>query len=353
MKGREGIFVVPATGGEPKQVTRLDPTANEREHFWPSFLPDGEHFFFLASRPASDRMGLDHTLYVASVSGAPAVRVDGIDSRTIYVPTGHVLYASAGTVLAQKFDTTTFQLRADPIPIVEDVQYFEGTGMVEMSASSNGVLAIQENAQFSELVWLDRAGRELGVLESGKEFGNLRISPSGHRIAVEIVERSSSGPDLYMFDRESGIPTRFTSGGYSSGPVWSPDAETMYFRSGGPPDLFKKRADGRGGEQLLRALGGLETPLDVSSDGRFLVYSDAHRTTNQDLWLLPLGRRGTQRVPDHSRPGKRRHASRLIASGWRSSRTNPGQARCMWRPSTTRERDTGFRPLEESHRVGA
>ena len=45
----------------------------------------------------------------------------------------------------------------------------------------------------------------------------------------------------------------------------------------------------RGGEQLLRALGGLETPLDVSSDGRLLVYSDANRETNQDLWLLPLG----------------------------------------------------------------
>ena len=289
VKGREGIFVVPAAGGKPTQVTRLDRATNEREHFWPSFLPDGEHFFFLASRTASDQRGLDHTLYVASLSGDPAVRVADIDSRVLYVPTGHVLYANAGAVMAQQFDTKTFQLRADPIPIVEDVQYYKGTGMVEMSASSNGVLAIQENAQFSELVWLDRAGRELGVLESGKEFGNLRISPSGHRIAVEVVEPSSSGPDLYMFDRDSGIPTRFTSGSYSSGPVWSPDGETLHFRSGMPPDLFKKRADGRGGDQRLQALGGLETPLDVSSDGRLLVYSDAHRTNNQDLWLLPLG----------------------------------------------------------------
>ena len=289
VKGREGIFVVPAAGGEPKQVTQIDRTTNEREHFWPSFLPDGEHFFFLASRTASDQRGLDHTLYVASVNGDPAVRVADIDSRVLYVPTGHVLFADAGTVMAQQFDTKTFQLRADPIPIVEDVQYYKGTGMIEMSASANGVLAVQENFQFSELVWLDRAGRELGVLESGKEFGNLRFSPSGHRIAVEIVEPSSSGPDLYVFDRDSGIPTRFTSGGYSSSPVWSPDGETMHFRSGFPPDLFQKRANGRGGEQRLQALGGLETPLDVSNDGRLLVYSDAHRTNNQDLWLLPLG----------------------------------------------------------------
>lgn len=63
----------------------------------------------------------------------------------------------------------------------------------------------------------------------------------------------------------------------------------MHFRSGSPPDLFKKRADGRGAEERLRALGGIETPLDASSNGRLLVYSDAHRTSNQDLWLLPLG----------------------------------------------------------------
>jgi Tol biopolymer transport system component len=289
VKGREGIFVVPATGGEPKQVTRLDLTTNEREHFWPSFLPDGEQFFYLASRIASDHIGLDHTLYVGSLSGKPAVRVADIDSRVFYVPTGHVLYASAGTVMAQRFDTRTLQFHGDPIPIVDDVQYYKATGMVEMSASSNGLLAIQENFQFSELVWLDRAGRELGVLESGKEFGNLRISPSGHRIAVEVVEPSTSGPDLYMFDRDSGIPTRFTSGGYASSPVWSPDGETIHFRSGSPPDLFRKRADGRGGDERLGALGGIKTPLDVSGDGRLLVYSDAHRTTNQDLWLLPLG----------------------------------------------------------------
>jgi len=288
VKGQEGIFVVPATGGEPRQVTRLDRTMNEREHFWPSFLPDGEHFFFVASHPTPGGRGLDHTLYVGSVNGDPPVRVPGIASRTLYVPTGHVLYATAGTVLAQKFDTTTFQLRGDPIPIIDGVQSYDGTGMVEMSASSNGLLAIQENAQSSELVWLDRAGKELGVLASGKEFGNLRISPSGHRIAIDIVEPNSSA-DLYMFDSDSGIPTRFTSDGHSSGPVWSPDGETVYFRSGGPPDLYKKLADGRGGDQLLRALGGLESPLDVSGDGRLLVYSDANRETNQDLWLLPLG----------------------------------------------------------------
>jgi Tol biopolymer transport system component len=286
--GREGIFVVPATGGEPELVTRLDRTAGDQEHFWPSFLPDGEHFFYVTSRRAADRPALDHTIYVGSTSGGRPTRVADADSRMVYVPTGHVLYAREGTVMAQAFDVGTFRLSGDPVPIVDNVQYFRGTGMVEMAASSNGVLAIQENAQVSELVWLDRSGRDLGPLAAGQEFGNVRLSPNGQRIVVEIVEPSSSSPDLFMFDRDSGIPTRFTAGGDASSPVWSPDAETVYFRMGGPPDLYKKSADGRGGDQVLRALDGIQTPLDVSSNGRLLIYSDASRSTNQDLWLLPL-----------------------------------------------------------------
>ena len=117
VKGRGRHLRRAGDGGEPKQVTRLDRVAGEREHFWPSFLPDGEHFFFLASRTNAEPAGLDHTVYVGSVPAVPPIRVTDIDSRDgSYVPTGHVLYANEGTVLAQKFDTRTFQLRGRPDP---------------------------------------------------------------------------------------------------------------------------------------------------------------------------------------------------------------------------------------------
>jgi hypothetical protein len=56
----------------------------------------------------------------------------------------------------------------------------------------------------------------------------------------------------------------------------------------GPPDIYQKRLDGRGGQELRLALDGVQQPDDASPDGRFLVYADVNRATIRDIWILPL-----------------------------------------------------------------
>jgi eukaryotic-like serine/threonine-protein kinase len=41
---RSPLFRVPASGGNPQQVTTLNAAAHETTHRWPYFLPDGNHF---------------------------------------------------------------------------------------------------------------------------------------------------------------------------------------------------------------------------------------------------------------------------------------------------------------------
>lgn len=53
-------------------------------------------------------------------------------------------------------------------------------------------------------------------------------------------------------------------------------------------DLFEKPADGTSEEQRLLATDQDKTPLDWSSDGRFLLYVSIHPKTGSDLWALPL-----------------------------------------------------------------
>ena len=48
LPGRHGIHAVRAAGGEPTPATKLDEARGETGHRFPHFLPDGEHFLYLA-----------------------------------------------------------------------------------------------------------------------------------------------------------------------------------------------------------------------------------------------------------------------------------------------------------------
>jgi len=47
-RGLGGLVVVDANGGVPRPVTQLDTTLHEVTHRYPYFLPDGEHYLYLA-----------------------------------------------------------------------------------------------------------------------------------------------------------------------------------------------------------------------------------------------------------------------------------------------------------------
>ena len=48
------LMTVEPRGGEPRPVTVLDAVNHEVTHRFPSFLPDGQHFLFLATGDAND-----------------------------------------------------------------------------------------------------------------------------------------------------------------------------------------------------------------------------------------------------------------------------------------------------------
>ena len=60
----QGLFQVPAAGGEPTSVTTIDQARGEIGHLFPQFLPDGEHRLFVAGRPGPS------DLFVTSLASA-------------------------------------------------------------------------------------------------------------------------------------------------------------------------------------------------------------------------------------------------------------------------------------------
>jgi serine/threonine-protein kinase len=103
------------------------------------------------------------------------------------------------------------------------------------------------------LLRVDRDGSATSLLDARLAYEDPSISPDGRRVALTIA--TTTGRDIWIVDLERGTRIRFTSGGTSAFPVWSPDGARVAFQSlaPGPWNLYWKSIDGGEAELLLPA----------------------------------------------------------------------------------------------------
>jgi Tol biopolymer transport system component len=300
-----GVMQVPAAGGIPTFLTTAG--GHNEAHAFPSFLPDGRHFFYLR---ASENPGI----YLGSLDVTPehqnSRRILSTSLMAVYTASadprmGRLLFLREGTLLAQAFDEKSLQPQGDPIPVAERVGSLFLSG--QFSVSPSGVLAFRGGKTalwLSRLSWFDRQGRQLGnVGDTGTySYTDLALSPDGTRLAAARIDPKVAGGEvgmwvIWLLDLIRGVSTRFTFDlAPDSAPVWSPDGTRVAFaapRAGGN-GIYQKATNGSGKEQeLVRATGDLKLPDDWSHDGRFLLYTQRDPRTHANLWVLPLAGNGT------------------------------------------------------------
>jgi Tol biopolymer transport system component len=104
------------------------------------------------------------------------------------------------------------------------------------------------------------------------------------------VDRLDLAHDIWLIELARGISTRFTFDPKNdTAPVWSPDGNSIAFASNreGAFDLYRKRSNGIGQDELLLKTNNPKFSSDWSPDGRFLLYYEIHPKTKYDLWVLP------------------------------------------------------------------
>jgi hypothetical protein len=286
---------MPASGGSAAAVIALDSGRDEVTHASPFFLPDQRHFLYLALSRAG---GAPTTaVYIGSLDGKgePKRLLEGV-SNAMYAQ-GHVLFIRARTLMAQPFDSDRMELRGDAVPIAEHVETGNGnTPFGAFTVSENDVLAYRAGDVDirSQLIWFDRAAKQLATVGDPADQMNLELSPDGTRAAVSILDGGRYTRDLWIYDVARGLPTRFTFDPADEMlAVWSPDGSRVAFNSRrkGKLDLYVKASSGAGSEEPLLADPRTNLyPSDWSTDGQHLLYfsGNANSPTNNDIWSLPM-----------------------------------------------------------------
>ncbi|MDA2928243.1 hypothetical protein MYX78_13620, partial [Acidobacteria bacterium AH-259-G07] len=289
-QGPERIFQVPATGGSKELLISVDSAKNEEAH-GPQILPGGEAVLFTLRSGGSwdDAQIVVHSLE----TGERKVLINGgRDGR--YVPTGHLVYAREGTLMAVPFDVVRLEVTGGPVPTVEGVRQAAAnlTGAAQFSFSGLGSLVYVPGTREIKrtLVWVDREGNEEPLVGELSPSQRPRVSPDGTRLAITIAD--SGNEDVWIYDLARKTSSRLTFDPASdSFPVWTPDGRRVVFsstRDGGQYNLFWKAADGTGQVQRLTTSPNSQIRHSFSPDGKQMVFVEVDPETEADLYVLSM-----------------------------------------------------------------
>ena len=278
-----GLWRIPAAGGEPVELTKT--SADGVIHAWPDVLPGGTAVLF-AILPTG--AGDGQIAIVDLRTGEQRTLVDG-GTAPRYSPTGHIVYAFAGTLRAVAFDLGRLEVTGDPVPVLEGV-VTQASGAADFALAQDGSLlylsGTGRTTQPRLLAWVGRDGSEAPIAAPPRPYVSPRVSPDGRRVAVTI---ESLDHDVWIYTFERGTLERLTSDrSEDREAVWMPDgARIVYYAAGreGGAGMFWRRADGIGDPERLTT--GNHRPWSVSPDGQRIVFTDLGSPT-LDLHMITL-----------------------------------------------------------------
>ena len=124
---------------------------------------------------------------------------------------------------------------------------------------------------YSQTSWVDRTGRSEPFAVASRNFGEVRFSPDGSKVALR---ESKGNDDIWSYDVGRGTLTRVTTRWDNAFSAWAPDGESILYSAFKPAaGLLRKAADGSGAEEILLqgTAGDVYMLGNVSPDGQRLL----------------------------------------------------------------------------------
>ena len=278
---------VPAGGGTPTPATRADQKATHRN---PWFLPDGRHFLFTL-RELSAHFG---AIAVGSVDGdEPRVLLER-GSNPQYAD-GFLVSVVDGNLVAQHFDAGRQALEGQAVPIAAAVEYYNPRDLAHFSVSGPGLLAYRQvRLRRTQLVWLDRAGKELNKVGEPSYYAGLHLSSNGQTLAAVRSDSAGANSDVWILDLQRPQATRstFVSAANDVLTALSPDGTQLA--------VWAEGGAGRKGSTLwIQPTSGAASPQPLlektsfnvtgwSPDGALLIGATQETETGFDVAYLAV-----------------------------------------------------------------
>jgi serine/threonine-protein kinase len=269
-----GLMQMPASGGEPMELTTLDEEAGEFSHRWPEILPGGKALIFTSQTEAAASFDEAKIEALVLATGERKILQEG-GFMGRYAPGGFLLYVNDGTLYARPFDVDTLEVSGTPAPVAQDVSADSTAGGAQFDMTATGTLVYnrgQNSLEEFPILWVDRDGNSTTLWTEDGAFYDPRLSPDGTELAV--TRDKDDNTDIWVFDLEREVATRLTfDPDADSGPTWMPDGRNILFGSSrnSTSGLYQKRSDGSGEAELLAESDTFLHPDSVSGDGKYVT----------------------------------------------------------------------------------
>ncbi len=262
--------------------------------------PESKILFFIAASGTSID---DWVLFALSVETG---EVKDLVERAwgVFVPSGHLIYAQKGCLMAAPLDTKTLQIKGPAFDMTEKrMATDEMVPKCTFSRDGKLLYVPVEGWQRSnrELVWVDFEGHE--ELLGTRPMMYKRVCVSGDGAHPKVATELFGDPSIWIYDVAGDNPIRpliFSFKANYGYPVWRPpDNHEIIFVTyvSGRPQLYRKAADGSGEtEALLINTSGVTylLPHACTPDGNVLLavaFGSAESPT-PDIVAIHLERNG-------------------------------------------------------------
>ena len=312
-KGNYKLWKVADNGGRPTDAMPDAPASKDinSQELRPWFLPDGRTLLYVLAA-----LGQKSAVYVGRLDSPDRVKVLETESSNVQYANGYLLFQLGATLMAQPFDEKRLAVTGNAVPVAEHVQRQGAIPPYRLfSASQNGVLAYQVEAEAGTLEWLDRRGRALGTVGERANYQGIALSHDETRVAAVI----GKPPNLFIINLSNGVRTQLT---FDRGawPVWSHDDRFIDFSATSPnipSDGYRKPSNGTGAsERILPDEKLPNRPFDRGWDDSLLVMIPRDHP-GTDLTVFPgSGNRTPFRLastPQDKRIGKFSPDARWVA----------------------------------------